>query len=154
MDPSDARWWTVHCDGSAMPNPGRMAVGAVITSPLGQVHSLSRELHAVGCNNEAELHALMASLKEAHALGARHVKLCTDNSILVEQLGARPDQAPPLRPIERLEALFMEARTLMAGFDQVGLTWVPRHRNAQADALARAALGMAPKAAAPRKRRR
>jgi hypothetical protein len=27
--------WTVHCDGSATPNPGRMGVGAVITAPDG-----------------------------------------------------------------------------------------------------------------------
>jgi ribonuclease HI len=147
-------FWVVHCDGSAVPNPGRMAVGAVITSPSGQVHPLSRALHAVGCNNEAELRALMAALSEAQALGARQVKLFTDNSILVEQLGDSLDRALPARPIERLEALFMEARVLMRGFDQVCLNWVPRHRNGQADALARAALGMLPKVSVPRKRRR
>jgi ribonuclease HI len=146
--------WQVHCDGSAVPNPGRMAVGAVITSPEGQSHSLSRALHAVGCNNEAELRALMAALQEAQALGARHIQLFTDNSILVEQLGVQPEQAPPVRPIERLAALFLEARLLIQGFDRVELAWVPRHRNTQADALARAALGMAPKTSVPRRKRR
>jgi ribonuclease HI len=147
-------WWIAHCDGSAVPNPGRMAVGGVIISPSGQVHTLSRALHAVGCNNEAELCALMAALKEAHGMGARQVQLFTDSSIVVEQLRARPEQAQPVRPIERLTAMFLEARVLIEAFDEVLLTWVPRHRNSQADALARAALGLMPKAAVPHKRRR
>jgi ribonuclease HI len=152
--PAPAAIWQVHCDGSAVPNPGRMAVGAVITGPAGQAHTLSRALHAVGCNNEAELRALMAALAEAQALGARQVQLFTDNSILVEQLRARDDGEWPVRPIARLEALFCEALSLIQCFDEVRLTWVPRHRNAQADALARAALGLAPKPSFPHKRRR
>jgi ribonuclease HI len=31
----------------------------------------------------------------------------------------------------------------MAGFDEVRLQWIPRHRNTEADALARAALAPA-----------
>ena len=37
---------------------------------------------------------------------------------------------------------------LLAAFGPVQWQWVPRHRNTEADALARAALGMAPKGAA------
>jgi len=144
----------VHCDGSAVPNPGRMAAGAVITCPAGQAHTLSRALHAVGCNNEAELRALMAALAEALALGAKQVQVFTDNSILVEQLRARADGELQVRPVARLEALFCEARSQIQAFDEVRLTWVPRHRNAQADALARSALGLVPKASGPHKRHR
>jgi len=32
-------------------------------------------------------------------------------------------------------------------FDQASIRWIPRHRNGEADALARAALGFAPKPA-------
>lgn len=140
--------WRIHCDGSAVPNPGRMGLGAVLTAADGTRHTLSIAPPQRGCNNEAELRALMAALHEARARGATALRIHTDNSILVAQLGS---QATP--PIARLAALFDEARALLAGFASVSLEWIPRHRNAEADALARAALGMAPKPQ-PRRGRR
>ncbi|MGJ7496777.1 ribonuclease HI family protein [Variovorax sp. RT4R15] len=145
----DAQIWLVHCDGSAMPNPGRMGLGAVIVAPDGTRHTLSQATGERGCNNEAELRALMAALREARALGATAVRACSDNRILVEQLG---DAA--VKPVERLAPLFDEARALLRSFDAVALTWIPRHRNGEADALARAALGFPPKRAATRTKRR
>jgi len=132
--------WTVYCDGSAMPNPGRMGAGAVITAPDGTRHTLSHASHAIGCNNEAELRALTLALEDLKARGATSVLAYTDNSILVEQLGAAG-----ARPIARLANLFDEARLLLASFEEASLRWVPRHRNHEADALARASLGFAPK---------
>jgi ribonuclease HI len=145
--------WTVHCDGSAMPNPGRMGLGAVLSGPQGQCHTLSRNTHAVGCNNEAELRALMAALAQAQALGVSRLEVFTDNHVLVDHL-VDADGRHAARPIERLAPLFEEARALMAVFDELSLRWVPRHRNAQADALARAALGMGPKVSKVSNKRR
>jgi len=153
MDCPEPDWWTAHCDGSAVPNPGRMGLGAVIEGPQGQVQTLSIHTHAVGCNNEAELRALMAALTLAQTLGAMHVKVFTDNSVLIDHLGS-PSVGLAVRPIERLNDLFLEARRVIQSFAQVQLQWVPRHRNTQADSLARAALGMAPKPTAPRRKRR
>ena len=62
--------WVVHCDGSAAPNPGRMGLGAVLVAPDGTRHTLSRATHTTGCNNEAELRALMAALRELPSRGA------------------------------------------------------------------------------------
>jgi ribonuclease HI len=132
--------WTVYCDGSAMPNPGRMGAGVVITAPDGTRHALSQAGHAVGCNNEAELRALMLALGELKALGATAVRAYSDNSILVEQLGGTA-----ARPIARMAALYEAARDLLDSFEAASLHWVPRHRNQEADALARAALGFGPK---------
>ncbi|WP_431107461.1 ribonuclease HI family protein [Variovorax paradoxus] len=144
------RHWTVYCDGSAMPNPGRMGAGAVITEPDGTRHTLSQASHATGCNNEAELRALTLALEELKARGATAVLAYTDNSILVEQLGESG-----AKPIARLAGLFDDARALLGSFEEASLRWVPRHRNHEADALARASLGFAPKAPvkATRKRR-
>ncbi len=128
--------WRVHIDGSAVPNPGRMAIGAVILSPGGQCHRLSEALQASGCNNEAELRALIAALRKLSDLHADRLAIFTDSSILVEQLSPA---RRPCRPIARLAPLFDSARALLAGFEQVRLHWVPRHRNTEADALARAA---------------
>ena len=132
--------WIIYCDGSAMPNPGRMGMGVVLCAPDGTRHTLAQSTHTTGCNNEAELRALLLALGELQARGASALLVYSDSSILVEQLCGKA--APP---IARLHDLFDEARTLLQSFAAVSLQWIPRHRNAEADALARAALGCAPK---------
>ena len=132
--------WVIYCDGSAMPNPGRMGMGVVLCAPDGTRHTLAQSTHTTGCNNEAELRALLLALGELQARGASALLVYSDSSILVEQLGGTP-----VAPIARLQDLFDEARTQLQSFAAVSLQWIPRHRNAEADALARAALGCAPK---------
>ena len=127
----------IHIDGSSLPNPGPMSLGAVLHMPDGAQHTLSKNLHRSGCNNEAELLALMAALDLAKSLGARCLTVRTDSHVLLEQLG--PPLPKPARPIARLSHLFDEARLHIQGFDELVLQWVPRHRNTEADALARAA---------------
>lgn len=129
--------WIIYCDGSALPNPGRMGIGAVFTEPDGTRHTLSQATNRTGCNNEAELRALMAVLRELQTRGATALLVYCDNSILVEQLGGAV-----VKPIARLACLFEEARALLKSFDHTRLQWIPRHRNGEADALARAALGI------------
>ena len=148
---SDApRPWVISCDGSAVPNPGRMGIGAVMTEPNGTRHTLSQAMPDRGCNNEAELLALMVALRELKVRGAKTLLAYSDNSILIEQLGSVNAQ-----PVTRLADLYDEARALLASFDHASLKWIPRHRNSEADALARAALGLAPKTPAkPLKKKR
>lgn len=144
--------WVIHCDGSAVPNPGRMGLGAVLVAPDGTRHLLSMATDARGCNNEAEARALMLALREARARGATVLQIYSDSSLLVAQLGAGAEP-----PVLRLAALYEEARALLATFAQTSLHWIPRHRNGEADALARSALGLAPKGPAQltkKKRRR
>ncbi|MES2362444.1 MAG: ribonuclease HI family protein [Pseudomonadota bacterium] len=132
--------WLVYCDGSAMPNPGRIGLGAVLTEPDGTRHTLSQTTHENGCNNEAELRALLMTLRELKLRGASALLIHCDNSVVVEQVGS--DTA---KPIARLASLFDETRALLNSFDQASLVWIPRHRNSEADALARAALGIVEK---------
>lgn len=141
MDGSTPTPWVIHCDGSAIPNPGRMGLGAVLVAPDGTRHCLSQATHTTGCNNEAELCALVLALNEAQARGAAALQIYSDSSILVEQLAA----AGSTPPIARLEPLYGAARRLLQSFAQVHLQWIPRYRNGEADALARAALGAPPK---------
>lgn len=122
-----------------------MALGAVITAPDGTRQLLSQVCPDQGCNNEAELRALMAVLQTLLGLQARRLAgwpagrlaIFTDSSVLVEQLAPSPR---PTRPIVRLADLFDQARAMLAEFEHVQLRWIPRHRNTEADALARAAL--------------
>jgi ribonuclease HI len=142
--------WTVYCDGSAMPNPGRMGLGAVLVAPDGTRHTLSQATRTVGCNNEAEVRAVMAALGEVHARGGQAVCVYCDNSVVVAQLGGGN-----ARPIARLAAVFDAARGVLALFAEVEVRWLPGHRNGEADALARAALGVVEaRAVKPRKGRR
>lgn len=133
--------WLVHCDGSALPNPGRMGLGAVFVAPDGSRHTLSMATHTTGCNNEAELRALIAALQALRVHGAQSLLVRSDSSILVEQLGG----ARPAKPIARLNTLVDEARALLGSFAHTRLQWIPQHRNGEADALARAALGLPPR---------
>ncbi|WP_210542742.1 ribonuclease HI family protein [Rhodoferax sp. PAMC 29310] len=141
--------WIVYCDGSAMPNPGRMGWGAVMTAPDGTRHTLSHASQAIGCNNEAEVRALLATLQALKRLGADSLLIHCDNSVVVEQVSG--DKA---KPVARLAALFDEARTLFNSFQQATLIWTPRHRNGEADALARTALGAPEKRVAKVTRKR
>lgn len=130
-------FWILHIDGSAMPNPGRMAVGLVLTGPDGSHHRAARRLPHTGCNNEAELTALLYGLQAAQQAGAQALRVYTDSHVLLEQLALAPGRPP--RPIVRLEPLFAQARQALQALGTVQLRWVPRRCNSEADALARAA---------------
>lgn len=106
-----------------------------MVSPAGVCHTVSQDTHRTGCNNEAEVLALLAALEVLHTQQAQHAHVYSDSSILVEQLTlAKP------KPVVRLTPLYDQARAAVRQFAEVTLHWVPRHRNQQADALARAAL--------------
>lgn len=142
--------WCLHSDGSAVPNPGRMGIGAILVSPDGTRHTVSERLANAGCNNEAEVQALLAGLRLARELGAQTIAVYTDSDLIAKQLGACANAPDPVR----LHAPLLDARTLLTTFASHSLSWVPRHRNQEADRLARAALGMAPKPTKPPKGRR
>jgi len=93
-------------------------------------------------NDEAEYEALLEGLRTAIKHEATHVRAFIDSEFIVEQInnGVTPKE-------KDLVPLFREARKLIKklapdmGFR---LSWIPRQRNAEADALVREALGMSP----------
>ena len=146
--------WSVFCDGSAPPRSSRLGLGAVLYPPGGGApQRLSEAVSPTsgGCNNEAELRALALALRWLHALpqcaGRAALVIHSDSRVLVDQLRSRAG-APPPRPIARLAGLTDAILALLAPFESVDLRWIPRHRNGDADALARAALALPPKPAA------
>lgn len=122
-----------------MPNPGRMAIGAVLTGPDGSQHRLGHVLPGAGCNNEAELRAVLAGLQMAQALGARRVRIYTDSRWLVDQLADPALLGGRIRATVRLSDWLQTARDVLQRCEQVEWRWIPRRCNAEADALARAA---------------
>ena len=133
-----------------MPNLGKIGIGVLLMSPDGRCSEKSLLLNVSGCNNEAELHALCAALEMAAAAGARHLVLRGDSEVALRYV-----RGPDSTQIARLCLLVAEARDWLPRFDEVQLIWIPRHRNREADRLARQALGLPPSPApALRSRRR
>ena len=127
--------WHAAFDGSAVGGHGRMGVGGVLYAPDGAVHTLAQALPGQGCNNEAELRALIAVLDALRQHGARRIHVWGDSDLAVRQLrGEHLDKAQRLAPLRE------QMRALAQGFEAVAATWVPRQRNGRADALAAQAL--------------
>jgi len=121
----------VWCDGAARGNPGPAGIGAVITTPQGEVLAEIAEGIGVATNNVAEYRALLAGLARARELGGTVVGIRSDSKLLVEQLAGRFRVKNPT-----LQVLHQEARRLLRGFGRWDVRHVPRERNRHADRLA------------------
>lgn len=134
--------WQAWFDGSALPNPGKIGIGAVVLAPDGRRFEKSAALGVHGCNNQAELHALCAALELAHNAGAQHLLVRGDSDVAIRYVNG-----PDSTEIAPLQALVAQARERLRHFEEVQLSWVPRHRNGEADRLCRQALGLPDKPA-------
>lgn len=129
--------WNAWFDGSARPNPGRCAIGAVLNGPDGQLVEIS-EPAGYGNSGEAEYRALIALLRAAVAHAPHQLTVHGDSQVVIDDVNGPEDAAA-----HALLAYRREARALLAQLPDVTLRWVPRHRNQQADALSqRAADGL------------
>lgn len=129
--------WRAWFDGSARPNPGRCAIGAVLAAPDGRRIELSRAA-GDGDSSDAEYRALAALLEAALAQGVTDLAVHGDSRVVIDDL-----QAPEVAASPALRDHRATARALLARFDRVTLRWVPRHRNAEADALSQRAFAPA-----------
>jgi ribonuclease HI len=147
---SEERCWYLWVDGTALPNPGRIGLGLVLQSPAGETRSESVAPGLHGCSTQAELQAFCHGLKMAAEAGATRLLVVSDSDFVVRHVRGEAQTE-----VARLLPLVAEARALAASFAEVDLRWLPRHRNQEADHLARAALGLAQKPLLrPRRRRK
>ena len=132
--PAPAPAWRAWFDGSARPNPGRCGIGAVLEGPGGLRIEVSRA-SGYGNSSEAEYRALIAVLEAAVEQGAGTLVVHGDSQVVIDDVNA-PDSAsaPVLRDYRE------RARSLLARLPGATLRWVPRHKNAQADALSQRAV--------------
>jgi ribonuclease HI len=125
----------VHVDGGARGNPGPAAIGAVLSTPEGEVLDEVSERIGETTNNVAEYRALLLGLERARALGATEVEVINDSELVARQVnGAYKVKHAGLRP------LYDRAMAALEGFDRWSLRSVPREQNAHADQLVNAAL--------------
>lgn len=127
--------WTANSDGGARGNPGPGGAGIVIRDPSGAVVAAGGAFLGTVTNNVAEYEALVWAMRAARALGARHLRVLADSELVVKQLrGEYRVKNQGLMP------LFAEAQALRSEFDDVRFDHVARALNAEADALANAAM--------------
>ena len=129
----------VEADGGARGNPGPAGWGVVVReATTGEVLVELGESIGVATNNVAEYSGLIAGLRRAADLGAVEVEVRMDSKLVIEQMSGRWQiKNPGLRP------LAAQAAALVARFESVRFTWVPREQNQAADALANAAMDAA-----------
>lgn len=121
-------------DGACRGNPGPSGAGVLLRYEGGE----ERLQRALGrkTNNEAEYEALILGLETALERGATSVRVFGDSKLVIEQAAGRwRVRAGNLRGYS------MQVHVLAAGFEQIEFCWVPRARNARADALAASAFG-------------
>lgn len=130
---ADTSAWRGSFDGSAWPNPGRCAIGALLTGPDGERVAIARTA-GHGDSSEAEYRALIALLEAAIEAGAPALAIHGDSKVVIDDVqGLGTREALALAPLRD------QARALLARLPGTTLRWVPRHRNGQADALSQQA---------------
>ena len=123
---------TLHFDGGGQV-PGPIAGGVVLEGPDGDIEDVWYA--DLGTHNVAEYSTLLFGLGLTRAHGFASVNIFGDSKLVVEQVNGRWK----CRAAD-LHALLDQVRRELAHFDSWTLSWIPRHENRRADALARACL--------------
>jgi ribonuclease HI len=134
----------VHFDGAGEPhNPGGYECGAYVLAPCPHIPGLEHGLQGARCygkgpstsNNQAEYRAAIDALRAVHAAGYSGPLILRGDS----QLVIRQDAGQWACNAPHLQTLLAELRRLVGLFEAVQFEWIPRERNAHADALSRRA---------------
>jgi ribonuclease HI len=125
----------VHVDGGARGNPGPAAIGAVVSTPEGEVLDEASETIGEATNNVAEYRAVLLGLDRVRQLGADEVEVINDSELVARQIGgAYKVKHAGLRP------LYQQTMEALRDFDKWSVRSVRREQNARADELVNAAL--------------
>lgn len=125
----------VHVDGGSRGNPGPAAVGAVASTPDGDV-LLERGVYiGEATNNVAEYRAVLLGLELARELEADEVEVVNDSELVSRQIGGEYKvKHAGLKP------LYLEAMGALREFDRWAVRSVRREGNVRADELVNEAL--------------
>ncbi len=134
LDQPPAGAWLSWFDGATHPNPGRMGIGGVLQSPDGAIVEISFDA-GHGDSSEAEYIALNAVLEAALRVQPEQLVIHGDSRVVIDDV-----QCKGTRQAIALAAQRARALQSIAQLKQVTLRWIPRRKNAQADALSQQAL--------------
>lgn len=137
--------WQGWFDGSAVPNPGRIGIGALLRGPQGQTIRISQPA-GYGNSSVAEYLALTALLQAAVQAGVTQLAIRGDSQVVVNDVNLSAQAIAAGQGAAVLAQYRQQVCALMAQVGEVELRWLPRHRNAAADQLAQQALEIRPPA--------
>ncbi|XP_061345883.1 uncharacterized protein LOC133291613 [Gastrolobium bilobum] len=122
--------WRVYVDGSS--NDKGSGAGIILESLEGVAieHSLNRSFPT--SNNQAEYEALIAGLMQAKEHGKKKVKVFSDSQLVTSQIEGKYQAKGPL-----LMKYLNKVREIMAEFEEVKVTHIPRGENSRADILSK-----------------
>lgn len=122
-------------DGGSRGNPGPAAAAFVLKDESGK-SILARALFlGQTTNNVAEYTAVKEGLEAAQKQGAQSVRLFSDSQLLVRQLNGQYKVKSG-----NLISLYADCMSLLKSFDSWQVDYIPREKNAEADALANRAM--------------
>jgi ribonuclease HI len=130
--------YLLNTDGSGtgtVDNPAQGAIGVVLRDPDGRLIAEISERIGPAINTVAGYRALMEGLKLARSRGIQRIRVFLDSETVVDQVSGRKKVRK-----EHIRPLHAEALSLLQEFPNIRISWVPRKRNAEADALATSAL--------------
>jgi len=127
--------FVAHVDGASRGNPGPASYAVVIRSSDGQVVLQLGKYLGRTTNNVAEYYALITALDYAAAHNIRQLRVRSDSELLVRQMQGRYKVKSAV-----LKPLYERARKLANACSYFHIEHIPREQNAEADALANAAL--------------
>jgi ribonuclease HI len=116
---------------------GHAAIGALLRTPrLATVAQISTAI-GPATHNAAEYRALVEGLKLALDHGIQRIRVYMDSELVVEQVNG-------VSAVKKahLSELHEVASRLVALFESIRISWVPREMNAEADQLVRDALAL------------
>ncbi|XP_076892308.1 uncharacterized protein LOC143544009 [Bidens hawaiensis] len=132
MDQTKDEVWKMFTDGAS--NDEGAGAGLKITNPEGQHFTYALRLEFKSTNNEAEYEALLAGLRIAKKLGARHLEAHVDSMLVANQIEGSYDAKD-----DKMASYLAQAKALMATFSMCKVKQINRSENKQADALSKLA---------------
>lgn len=138
----DPTAWLAWFDGSCHPNPGKMGIGGLLQSPQG-IHTEISFAAGLGDSSEAEYIALISVLEAALTAGVGQLHIYGDSQVVINDVQLEVGGAAILATQRS------RAQALLARLPQVTLGWIPRKKNARADALSQQAIRGVPPTAGP-----
>lgn len=126
--------WCGWFDGSAHPNPGLCAIGAILLAPDGRRWEISRTI-GYGNSSAAEYQALLALLELMRDQACRGAVVYGDSRVVIDDLHTETK-----KQARSLTEFRLHAQELMQHLPGLKIVWIPRVRNHEADALAASAI--------------
>ncbi|MGI9558313.1 MAG: ribonuclease HI family protein [Thermodesulfobacteriota bacterium] len=124
-----------HIDGASKGNPGKSAIGVVITNPEGATLTKIKKFIGIATNNQAEYLALITAMEAAANMGRKRLHVNTDSLLLANQMNGEWRVKNPA-----IGVLFKKAKAAEKRFEKFSISHVGRENNTVADGLANEAI--------------